>query len=195
MAFAITPLAALRPHYAGLLVAAKRDRLSRDPIVLASVERAARNAGASVVSLDAPTTGTTPVDVFTRRILDASSEFELATIRGRTRVALQAKRARGERTGGLPPYGWRTAGPRVPHPTIPGRFLPQRLEPNPDEAAVIATARQLRDQHGWSLRDITRELTELGKVSRVGKPFNLTQVARMLTRASAETAPLNAGGP
>jgi hypothetical protein len=37
------------------------------------------------------------------------------------------------------------------------------------------------------MRDIARELTELGHVSRVGRPFGLTQVARML-QAPAEAA-------
>jgi len=189
---------ALRPERAGILVSSKRDRISRDPLTTMLIERAARDEGAVLATVESTSTGNTRQDVFMRRILDASAEFELATIRDRTRAALAAKKSRGERTGGLPPYGWRTVGPRVPHPTIPGRFLPQRLEPNPDEAEVIATARQLRDQHGWSLRDITRELTELGKVSRVGKPFRLTQVARMLATPAADAhqaAPLSADGP
>jgi len=186
-------LASVTEHRTGLLVASKRDRVSRDATETALLERDLARLGADLVTADGASR-----DRLTSGILDLVAEHELGIIRGRITAALEAKRQRGEKLGGAAPYGWQTAGPRVPHPSIPGRFLPQRLEPNPAEQQVIATARQLRDVHGWSLRDIVRELEELGNVSRAGKPFKLTQVARMLAApppAAHQTAPLNSGGP
>lgn len=90
-------LASLRSHGAGILVVAKRDRIARDVVLAAGIERAARNAGARVVSADGTGNGDTPADGFMRTIIDGAAEYERALIRVRTRAALQAKRARGER--------------------------------------------------------------------------------------------------
>ncbi len=53
------------------------------------------------------------------------------------------------------------------------------IEPSPQEQTVIQQARILRSQ-GISLRSITKELNMRGFTSRTGKPFQLTQIVRML---------------
>jgi DNA invertase Pin-like site-specific DNA recombinase len=53
-------LADVRQHGAGVLVVAKRDRIARDVVLAAGVERAASKAGARVISADGTGNGDTP---------------------------------------------------------------------------------------------------------------------------------------
>jgi DNA invertase Pin-like site-specific DNA recombinase len=53
-------LAALGTHRAGLLVVAKRDRIARDVVLAAEVERAAAHAGARLVSATGEGNGDPP---------------------------------------------------------------------------------------------------------------------------------------
>ena len=85
-----------------------------------------------------------------------------------TRDALCAKQSRGERTGSVR-YGYQLASDGI------------HLEPNPAEAAIIAVARQLRAE-GLSYGKIAATLATQGFVSRNGRPFVETQVARMVAR-------------
>lgn len=162
-------LADLRAHGAGLLLVAKRDRLARDVVIAATVERAAAQAGATIVSADGAGNGDTPADALMRTMLDAFSAYERAIIRARTKAALGAKRARGERAGEVP-YGF-------------AADANGRLAPDPAEQTVIAQVHALRAA-GLSMRGIVAELDRAGLVSRTGKPLALTQVARVLRTAS-----------
>jgi len=164
-------LAALREHGAGLLVVAKRDRIARDVVVAALVERAAGAARARVVSVDGVGNGDSPADAFMRTVIDGAAAYERALIRARTKAALGVKRARGERAGEVP-YGYRLAADGV------------RLEADAAEQGVLAAVRELRAA-GMSHRAIVRALAERGLVSRAGRSFGQTQIARMLAKAGA----------
>ena len=166
----VAALGELRATGAGVLVVAKRDRLARDVYVAATIERAVAQGGARVVTADGTANGDTPADAFMRTILDAAAAYERALIRGRTKSALAAKRARGERSGEVP-YGYRLAADGA------------RLEGDEGEQAVLAVVRELRSA-GLSQRTIVAALAERGLVSRAGRPFAKTQVARMLARAA-----------
>ncbi len=165
----VAALGELRAARAGLLVVAKRDRLARDVAVAATVERAAKACGAKVLSADGTANGDTAADAFMRAMLDGAAAYERALIRARTKAALAAKRARGERAGAVP-YGY-TA-------TSEGRLVPQEME-----QGVLAIVRDLRAA-GMPLRAVVTELARRGLVSRTGRAFQLTQVARM-TKAAA----------
>ncbi len=169
LAAALVDLAA---RGAGVLVIAKRDRLARDVVVAATIERAAARHGARVISADGVGNGDTPADQFMRTILDGAAAYERALIRARTRAALAAKRARGERAGTVP-WGYRA---------VEGGAL----VPEPAEQAVAARALALRAA-GLSLRRIVAALAAEGLCSRAGRILGLTQVAR-LVRASSEAA-------
>lgn len=79
-----------------VLVVAKRDRLGRDPIVVAMIEAAVQRKKAKVVSAAGEgTEGEDPTHVLMRRIVDAFAEYERLVIGARTKAALQAKQARG----------------------------------------------------------------------------------------------------
>lgn len=161
----LAALAALRVDRAGILVVAKRDRLARDVMVSAAVERAVETAGARVLSASGEGNGSTPADAFMRTVIDGAAAYERALIRARTKAALAVKRARGERAGGVP-YGYAAdaAG---------------RLSPDPAEQQVVAAVRELRGA-GLPLRAVVTDLAARGFVSRAGRPLGLTQVARIL---------------
>jgi hypothetical protein len=78
---------------------------------------------------------------------------------------LAVKRGRGERIGQIP-YGYVLAADGV------------HLEENAAEQAVIVQIRALRAA-GLSLRAVTVECERQGMVSRAGRPFSLTQIARL----------------
>ena len=162
-------LAALREYNAGVLVVAKRDRIARDVVIAAMVERAATAAGARLVSADGTGNGSSPADQFMRTVIDGAAQYERGLIRSRTTAALAAKAAKGERTGEVP-YGFRVAADGV------------HLERDEAEQAVLSAVAELRAA-GMSQRAVARELTGRGLLSRAGKPFGQTQVARMCARA------------
>jgi len=80
---------------------------------------------------------------------------------------MQNKARQGEYTGGWAPYGRRVA----PNGAT--------LEPEPDEEAARAVARQLRSQ-GLSLRPVAIELHQRRIRSRTGREFAPVQVKRMV---------------
>lgn len=86
-------------HNAGLILILRRDRLGRDTLVSALIDREVERAGATIFSVRDPVNGKDPASVFTRNILDAVAQFERERISTRTKEALAVKKARGERVG------------------------------------------------------------------------------------------------
>jgi DNA invertase Pin-like site-specific DNA recombinase len=167
----VAALASLRELGAGVLVVAKRDRIARDVVLTAGVERAVAQSGATVVSAAGEGNGDTPADGFMRTVIDGAAAYERALIRARTKAALGAKAAKGERIGELP-YGYRLAADG------------EHLEADEAEQAVLAAVGALRAA-GLSQRAIVAELAARGLMSRAGRSFAKTQVARMLAKATA----------
>lgn len=98
----MSALDSLRQTGAGLLVAAKRDRIARDVVIAATVEALAAQAGARVLTADGVSADNTPEGALMRGLLDLFAQYERALIRARTKAALQAKKARGARLGRPP---------------------------------------------------------------------------------------------
>lgn len=165
----LAAVAAVRSHGAGILVAAKRDRVARDTVIAAMVERTVVAAGAVLRTADGSSDATGPEGVMMRGIVDVFAQYEREVIKARTRAALGIKRTRGERTGELP-YGFHVAADGV------------RVEPDETEQRVLAIVRELRTA-GLSQRKIAAELGTRGLVSRAHRPFRQTQIARMLASA------------
>ena len=155
----------LTAHGAGVLVVARRDRLARDVVIAATIERAAARCGAKVLSADGVGNGDSPADQFMRTILDGAAAYERALIRARTRAALKARRAQHKRAGEVP-WGY-------------GAEADGSLRDHPDERAVVERVVSLRAE-GRSLRGIVKALGDDGARSREGTPLGLTQVARIL---------------
>jgi len=164
---------ALREHDAGVLLVAKRDRLARDVVLAAMIERLAAREGARVASAAGEGTdgaADDPTALLMRRMVDAFAEYERAIIRARTKAALAAKQARGERTGGIP-YGCSLADD--------GRTL----EDNPAELEVMGAARELRAA-GLSLRKVGAELEARGLLPRSGGRWHAETVKALLLEAA-----------
>lgn len=159
-------LGSLRDHKAGALVVAKRDRLARDPIIAAMVERLVSDSSARVISAAGEGNDVDdPSSVLMRRIVDAFAEYERLLISTRTRKALAVKKARGELTGQAP-FGYKA---------VDGKLVVDE-----GEQATIAAAKELR-AGGLSVRSIATELEIRGVVGRTGKPLSHTQVHRFFT--------------
>lgn len=165
----VAALGALETHRAGLFVVYDRSRLARDVRVAAVAEGTIGQLGARVVTSDG-NNGDSPEDEAMRQVQDVFHQLEVAKTKARTKAALAAKAARGERTGTVP-YGYRVGADNV------------HLEPDSHEQAVIAAARDLRAS-GMTLQAITEELECRGLVNRKGKPFSLPAIHAMTGGAS-----------
>jgi DNA invertase Pin-like site-specific DNA recombinase len=164
-----------------ILLVAKRDRLSRgDSLTTATIEAAVTKRGARVVSAAGEgTESDDPANILMRRMIDAFAEYERLIIAARTRSALRAKIARGERAGQVP-YGSRPSGNG---PKSKKRELPTGLEPEEQEVATIGVMLELRAA-GWSLRRIARELDSRGHATKNGRPWRHSTVHQVLGRVN-----------
>ena len=160
----LSALDGLDAHAAGVLVVAKRDRLARDVLTASLVERLCERKGARIQTADGAGNQSGPEGALMRTLLDAFAAYERALIRARTRGALAVKKARGERTGGVP------LGSSVGEDG--------RLAANGAEAAAVARARELRAE-GRSLREIATVLAAEGHRPR-GKRWHVQTLARVV---------------
>jgi DNA invertase Pin-like site-specific DNA recombinase len=158
-------LDALTPGLA--LVAVKRDRLARDTMNAAMIERLALRAGAKVLTCDGAGEGDSPEAMLMRTMIDAFAQYERQIIKARTKAALAVKRTKGEKLGGRVPYGSQLAEGGI------------ALEPHAAEQAVIAVAKDLH-QAGLSTRTIAARLAEQGMLSRAGTVFAPSAISAMV---------------
>lgn len=168
-----------------VLLIAKRDRLGRDIMVLATIEAMIRAKGARVVSAAGEGTGSDdPGDALLRMLIDAFAVYERLVIKARTSAALGAKRRRGERTGRIP-FGFDLVddGRRSKE----GR--PIGLVPNPAEQSVIAEIRALADG-GMLPAEIARDLQRRAVPSKTGARWSNMAVRRILARPEHAKAEL-----
>jgi site-specific DNA recombinase len=158
------PLAAATRTKAALVIysLSRLARSTRDAIAIS--ERFAQS-GVELVSLSERIDTTTAAGKLTFRILAVLAEFERDIISERTKTALHHKRARGEYTGGVAPYGWRRSG--------------LRLQPDARERAMAQRARRLRAA-GLSLRGIGRRLAREGFSPRCGGRWHAKTVGALL---------------
>jgi site-specific DNA recombinase len=154
-----------------ILLVAQRDRMGRDPIVVAVLEKTIEERGGYVASVAGEGTGSSsPSDILIKRVVDAISEYVRLNGRLRVKMALAAKKKRRERTGSVP-YGYRLAEDGI------------HLVEDEKEQATIQAAQVL---YGTGIRSnisygkISEELTRHGHVSRNGKPFLAEQIKRMV---------------
>jgi DNA invertase Pin-like site-specific DNA recombinase len=152
-----------------VLLVAKRDRLGRDLIAVAMIERLVAKRGARVVSAAGEGTDSNdPAAMLMRRLIDSFAEYERALIAARTRAALAAKSRRGERVSGIMPFGFRLGAN--------GRTLVA----HDGEQGTLSTIRGLRVA-GTSLRAIAEALNAEGNQTRAGTPWRFEYVRRVLS--------------
>jgi site-specific DNA recombinase len=157
-----------------VLVAVKRDRLARDTMNAAMIERLAERVGAKVLTCDGAGEGDSPEARLMRTMIDAFAEYERQIIAARTKAALGVKRAKGEKLGGRVPYGSQLAADGT------------TLEPHGAEQAVITLARELHAM-GLSSRQVAARLAERGLYSRVGTVFTSSAILAMVAAYAYNT--------
>jgi site-specific DNA recombinase len=150
-----TPLAArlglsqafdvVRARAADVLLVAQGDRIARDSLVRALIEREFERAGGRVVYVEGGIDAGSR-DQSANQLLDAAAEYERASLVARLTAARAAKKARGGYAGGRPPFGYRAQD--------------KALIPDEEQAAVVRWIfdRVARDR--WSTRSIARHLDE-----------------------------------
>ena len=157
-------LQALKPG--DVLAVAKRDRLARDTFLALWCEKEAKRRKATIVSADGTGNGDDPASELFRTLVDAFATYERQLIGQRTKVALQVKKQRGEKTGGHRPYGTIQDG--------------SRLKENPDEVTVLDTMLELRSE-GATLSAICCELQDKGIPTATGLPvWQPMTISRMI---------------
>ena len=97
-------------------------------------------------------------------VLVSVAQWERETICERTKDALQAKKARGEKTGGNVPFGF--------------NVINGKLVKNEEEQSIINEIKNLKNK-GLSLRKIAGILNEKGIVTKNGKEWTAAQIQRI----------------
>ena len=155
------------------VIVAKRDRLGRDPLVVAMIESAVKRKGARIVSAAGEGTDSdSPTDILMRRMVDAFAEYERLIIGARTKAALQAKKQRGERTGTIP-FGHQISANG------------KSLEQNAMEQAALITLLQLKQTTKCSLRKMANQMKLAGHVPRGGGDWHPQTIKNVLAAAAS----------
>jgi len=165
-------LGMIKAGQAAGLVVARLDRLARDLVLQETLLAEVRRMGGEVFTTSAGEASyladdpDDPSRKLIRQILGAVNEYERNMIALRLRSGRAAKAARNGYAYGAPPFGYRAEG--------------GELVPDPDEQAVLARIRRLRDG-GASLRVIADALNAGAVPARRGRWHSQT-VARALER-------------
>jgi site-specific DNA recombinase len=152
----------------GTLVVYSLSRMARSVKDTLAIAERLEKCGADLVSLSESidTTGASGRMVF--KVLAVLAEFERDLASERTRAALAHKRAKGEKTGGSVPFGYKDRGPG-------GGVLVE----HPGEQRTIAYVRKLRAK-GLTLRAIAERLNGAGDRQKKGSPWTRQAISRTL---------------
>lgn len=153
------------------LIVYSLSRLARSTKDTIAIAEALDKKGADLVSMAEKIDTTTAAGKMVFRMLAVLSEFERDQISERTRLALDHKRACGEKTGGDVPYGY--------------RLEDGHLVPDAGEQKAIALIRRLHAA-GNSLRQIARELEARGYRTKTGRThWHPQSVKQIIERIAA----------
>lgn len=152
-----------------VLVVAKRDRLGRDVLVVALIERLVRRKGAAIVSTAGEgTEDDSPASIMMRQMLDVFAQFERCVIAERTKRAQRARVLRGDAEV---PFGLSKEN---------GELVECQ-----DEQGLIRSMREWK-REGQSYRAIISRLSDLGIDNR-GRSFFPQQIKRLIAGTTLGT--------
>ncbi len=156
----------------GVLVVYSLSRLARSTRDTINIGERLDKAGADLVSLTEKIDTTTAAGKMVFRMLAVMAEFERDLVSERTKGALAHKKAKRERTGGIP-FGYGLADDGV------------GLVPAPAEQEAICLVRRLRAE-GVTLQGIADELTARAVPTKgKGGRWHITTVVRVLKAKAA----------
>ena len=147
------------------MVYVRRDRLTRDPVQGFVIEKLLRDDGCEVHDLSGVGNGGSPADEMIRGIMDVVNKYERAVTSMRTKAILAAKKARGERIGGVP-YGFKSVG--------------GKLHLDEDEQRVIEVVASLRNDMELTYDEVIVQLDIDGITNRRGNPFSKSSLCEMM---------------
>lgn len=142
------------------VVVSSLDRLGTDPMQAARALFQISGLGARLITLDE---SSDPAALLVERWAKREPS---ANVGERVREAMRKKAIRGEVLG-RPPYGYRVG-------------LKNRLEPVPDEAAVVRYIFRLYTRDGLGIRLIARRLNEEGMRTRKGGNWSMVTIRDIL---------------
>ena len=162
-----------------VFLVAKRERLTREPMLNMMIENIIIDAKAEFASADGSMEGNEPNDILMRMILDAFAKYEALMISYRTKHALARKKALGERTGYVP-YGMKCVAKLV----VDGKPQPTKLEKCPKEQKILKEMKALRNS-GLSFRAIEIQMKKNGTLNRDGHSWSHSAISRVIKNYSA----------
>ena len=162
-----------------VLLVARRDRLGRDALDVAMIERLIKARGARIETVTGLGADETPEAQLIIRVLDLVSEYEKALNNARTKAALDARRADGLVVGQAPLGVAKDEG---------GRAVPCARE-----EALIQRARQLRAE-GAIYREIQTTMHAEGYRSRRGGRVSVDTLRKACAGISAPRRAGSGGG-
>jgi DNA invertase Pin-like site-specific DNA recombinase len=155
-----------------VLLIAKRDRIGRDPIVNAMIERAVERKKARLISASGDVRDDNdPTSILMKRMVDAFAEYERLIIGARTKAALQVKKKKNECIGYVP-YGYRRCIDNI------------HLEPDPEEQEILSQINQGRE-FGMSFREIAKDFAAMNIFNRKGNLWNHVSISRVMKTNAA----------
>lgn len=156
-----------------VLIVYSMSRLARSTKLTIELSEKLKKSGVDLVSLSEKIDTTTASGKMVFRMLAVLNEFERDQTAERTAMALQHKKAKGERYSRHSPYGFTEKG--------------GWLIPNEKEAEMIEKAGLLY-RGGASYRKIATELNGLGYRNRKGKELGVSSIQSLLKRGKEKRA-------
>jgi DNA invertase Pin-like site-specific DNA recombinase len=183
-----------RPELAKAIAHAKR---ARAVVLVAKLDRLTRNAvflgmllesGLGAVFADLPTMPDGAMGRHMIREWANLAQLEAELTSERTKAALQAAKARGQKLGSARPGHWKgreDARLRGAHKGGKAAAAVHRQKANESYLDLLPMVGELRRQ-GLSLRAVAERLHDEGHTTRRGCRWNAVQVSRVLVRAAAK---------
>lgn len=157
-----------------ILLIARRDRLGRDVIHNAIIEREIIKKKAKIISVSQDNEFMDAgMSQLMKTVLDAFAQYERYEIRRRTKLALHEKKKQGKRVGYIP-YGYRLRDETY-------------LERNPDEQIIVEKMVKWKDL-GHSLREIAEHLNQEGNLNREKGEWSHVSIYKILKNRSRHTS-------
>lgn len=149
---------------ADVVVLFSLERLSRDMLTMLALERYLDEYDIQLHTVEGQVDTSTPENFMSFAMRAFLGEMERRQVKYRTRKAMEFKKQNGQ-VFGKTPYGYKRVG--------------KSLEECPEEQAVIKRINKMYKK-GMRLIDIARKLTKEGSLTRTGKPWDSTQVKRLI---------------
>jgi DNA invertase Pin-like site-specific DNA recombinase len=153
----------------GILLVAKRDRIARDVLNNAVIEKMVSKKKSSIASADGAGNGDDAAAALMRNILAAMAAYEKALAGMRTKAALKALKSSG-RVYGPVPYGFQRSG--------------NELISNDNELQVVQDVTSWREVKATWAQCVERLNTDQ-RYTRSGRPWSVQNLSQVIRRAAA----------